>query len=88
MIGEWHWRHRPGTSGLSRDTWHLVDGRGRDRCTIWATRDGEFTLHTWDERGTGGENFTVATIGDAKRHAVASIVLQGWAPGGWRVRWQ
>ena len=73
--------------GSTRPTWQLRDGRGRDRATIWQTSDGKFTWHTWDENGTGGENWTQGTLEDAKRHAVASLVLQGWAPGGWRVEW-
>ena len=36
---------------------------------------------------TGGENSEATSLDDAKRHCVAAIVRQGWAPGGWEVRW-
>jgi len=65
----------------------LVDGRGRDRATIWQNAEARFTWHTWDDRGTGGENSEAASLDDAKRHCVAAIVRQGWAPGGWEVSW-
>lgn len=67
-------------------TWDLVDGCGRDRATIWQNAGDRFTWHTWDTDGVGGENDEATTLADAKRHCVAAIVFQGWAPGGWEVR--
>jgi hypothetical protein len=73
---------------MSPPRWELLDGRNRIRCEIYPQRDGGHTWHTFDDLGTGGENDTCGSLDDAKRHAVASIVLQGWAPGGWKVRWK
>lgn len=68
--------------------WTLRDGSGRDRATIWQNGPNRFTWHTWDGNGTGGENDEATTLDDAKLFAVACIVRQGWAPGGWRVEWK
>jgi hypothetical protein len=67
----------------------LIDGAGRVRASVW-TGSHTATWHTYDIDGTGGENDSTAgyrATDDAKRCAVASIVRQGWAPGGWKVTW-
>jgi hypothetical protein len=88
VIKSWRWIDR-GPTGISfhSGTWDLVDGQGRDRATIWRNDEKRYTWHTWDDRGTGGENSEVTSLDDAKRHCVAAIVRQGWAPGGWKVLW-
>jgi hypothetical protein len=56
---------------------------GRNRATIWQNSDVRFTWHTWNDRGTGGENSEAASLDDTKRHCVAAIVRQGtWRMGG------
>ncbi len=65
----------------------LRDGRGRERASIWQNADDRYTWHTWNDRGTGGENAEASSLDDAKRQCVAAIVRQGWAPGGWEVQW-
>lgn len=92
MINPWRWKTRVEACSLGRDrrVWTLVDGRGRDRATIWEKGgglDGDFVWHTWNERGTGGENASAPTLRQAKDECVAAIVRQGWAPGGWAVQW-
>lgn len=68
--------------------WELRDGTGRLRCSVLQSRYGtRFTWHTWDTDGVGGENSDAATPEEAKDQAIAAIVRQGWAPGGWRVSW-
>jgi hypothetical protein len=88
VIKPWRW-HKSLAEVTTRGLpiWHLRDGRSRDRATIWQNADDRFTWHTWDENGTGGENDEAAALDDAKRHCVAAIVRQGWAPGGWQVEW-
>lgn len=89
MIKPWQWRedesHVPRPRVLK--AWDLFDGRGRHRASIWQNSGNEFTWHTYDENGTGGENSEAASLDDAKRAVVASVVVQGWAPGGWSVQW-
>jgi hypothetical protein len=89
MIKPWRWIDRSISPRLTaRDgKWELVDGRGRDRATIWQNDEAQFTWHTWDDRGTGGENSECLSLRDAKDQCVAAIVRQGWAPGGWEVGW-
>lgn len=68
----------------------LLDGQGRHRASVWKNSDDRATWHTYDTDGTGGENSEChgdLALDDAKRHAVASMVRQGWAPGGWRIKW-
>jgi hypothetical protein len=88
MIKPWRWIDRsvPGPVS-SGGKWELVDGRGRDRATIWQNSEDRYTWHTWDTDGVGGENSEATSLNDAKRDCVAAIVCQGWAPGGWEVRW-
>ncbi len=82
------WRWIPSTTLSQREMeWHLRDGRGRERATVWSKRDGSFIWHTWDDMGTGGENSECTSLRDAKDQAMAAIVRQGWAPGGWKVQW-
>lgn len=69
-------------------TYQLVDGAGRHRATIWQNSGSEFTWHTWNTNGVGGENAGAYKLNDAKDHAIAALVRQGWAPGGWRVEWE
>lgn len=85
VVKPWRWQRGSAAIGLERV--ELVDGQGRIRATVWPQRDGSATWHTWDASGTGGENWTTTSVDQAKRDAVSSIVLQGWAPGGWRVEW-
>ena len=89
MIKPWRWIDRSGSPAPSvhGGRWELMDGRGRERATIWQNAESRFTWHTWDDRGTGGENSEASSLDDAKRHCVAAIVRQGWAPGGWEVSW-
>jgi len=89
VIKPWRWIDRSGSPAPSvrGGRWELVDGRGRERATIWQNDESRFTWHTWDDCGTGGENSEAPSLDDAKRHCVAAIVRQGWAPGGWEVSW-
>lgn len=89
MIKAWLWSKSMSerTTG-GGEIWRLRDGRGRERATVWQNSSDRYTWHTWDDRGTGGENAEATSLDDAKRHCVASIVLQGCAPGGWEVRWR
>ena len=89
MIKPWRWVVRSVASRLTigGGKWELLDGRGRERVTIWQNSDDRFTWHTWDHRGTGGENSECSSLRDAKDQGVAAIVRQGWAPGGWTVSW-
>jgi hypothetical protein len=88
VIKPWRWiTTAEPTSVLSRGTWELRDGRNRSRATIWRNSEKQFTWHTWNEHGTGGENSGCSTLNDAKDQCVAAIVRQGWAPGGWEVSW-
>lgn len=88
MIKPWRWH----TSSVlvtasGGGITELRDGIGRTRATIWQNAKDRFTWHTWDENGTGGENDESSTLDDAKLLCIAVIVRQGWAPGGWEVRW-
>lgn len=78
----WRW-----TGSANGDKYMLIDGRGRERATVWRNDDTRFTWHTWDDRGTGGENSECSSLRDAKDQCVAALVRQGWAPGGWKVVW-
>jgi hypothetical protein len=88
LVKPWCW-----TKSLAERTsrggeiWRLRDGRGHERATIWQNAEDRYTWHTWDDHGTGGENAEATSLDDAKRHCVAAIVRQGWAPGGWKVQW-
>ncbi len=88
MIKPWQWFEKSWerTSHGGR-VFALRDGRKRERATIWQNSETRYTWHTWDDRGTGGENSEASSLDDAKRHCVAAIVRQGWAPGGWEVHW-
>ena len=91
MIKPWRWIDRSDRLAPSKyrgGKWELVDGRGRDRATVWQNDEHRFTWHTWDEHGTGGENAEATSLDDANRNCVAAIVRQGWAPGGWEVIWR
>jgi hypothetical protein len=88
VIKPWRWSKSLAETTLhGGGIWRLRNGRGRDRATIWQNAEDRFTWHTWDDHGTGGENAEATTLDDAKRHCVAAIVRQGWAPGGWEVSW-
>lgn len=88
MIKPWRWVQVSKKEGLRRAEWELLDGQDRNRATIWENEPGKrYTWHTWNERGTGGENSEAPTLVAAKNEAVAAIVRQGWAPGGWKVQW-
>jgi hypothetical protein len=81
-IKAWQWIGRP--SEASKE-WELIDGQGRTRAQIWQNDKSRFTWHTYDDCGVGGENSESSSSDDARRHCIASIVIQGWAPCGWRV---
>ena len=68
---DWRWKKLVGLS----ESWRLLDGRGRNRCTVWPNG----TWHTWDETGVGGENASEVNEDVAKAQALASVVRQGWA---------
>ena len=88
MIKAWRWsKSASEVTTRGGGIWYLRDGHGRDRATIWQNGENRFTWHTWDDRGTGGENSETTSLDDAKRQCVAAIVRQGWAPGGWEVHW-
>jgi hypothetical protein len=88
MIKAWYWQKSLAEVTFSGgEIWHLHDGRGRDRATIWQNATDRFTWHTWDEDGTGGENGPAKSLDDAKLFCLACIVRQGWAPSGWKVHW-
>jgi hypothetical protein len=88
MIKPWRWiRSLSEATFRGGEIWRLRDGRGRERATVWQNGEHLFTWHTYDEQGTGGENSEASLLDDAKRHCVAAIVRQGWAPGGWEVSW-
>jgi hypothetical protein len=88
VIKAWRWsKSLAETTTRGGGIWRLRDGRGRERATVWQNAEDRYTWHTWDDRGTGGENSEATSVDDAKRHCVAAIVRQGWAPGGWRVQW-
>ena len=57
------------------DKQHLIDGRGRNRCTVWSTG----TWHTWNAHGVGGENAGARTVNEAKEQATLAVIRQGWA---------
>jgi len=80
------WRWICDDDGKS-SVFHLLDGQRRERATIWQNSATRFTWHTWNDRGTGGENSESTTSDGAKDSAVAALVRQGWAPGGWKVLW-
>lgn len=80
----WRW---VGSDDGKGSVYHLIDGRGRERATVWWNAWNRFTWHTWDDRGTGGENAEATELNAAKRACLAAIVVQGWAPGGWSVTW-
>lgn len=75
----WKWQPRgPGT-------WVLVDGRDRCRANVWANG----VWHTWDERGTGGENDSCEgrhKVRDAMDQVMAAVVRQGWTV--WKVEYE
>ncbi len=83
----WRWKEVRSESIGIVGCWQLVDPMRHDRATIWVARSGEATWHTWDARGIGGENSVAASLDEAKDQAIAAIVRQGWAPGGWKVAW-
>lgn len=83
----WRWTTEDGYPFRNRVVVHLTDGRKRERATIWQNEIDRFTWHTFDDRGTGGENSECTSLNDAKDQCVAAIVRQGWAPGGWKVTW-
>lgn len=84
----WQWKQ---TSDRLRarvlETHELFDGQGRHRASVWMNSGKEFTWHTYDAHGIGGENASSTSLNDAKRDCLAAIVVQGWAPGGWTVQW-
>ncbi len=88
MIKAWQWsKSLSEVTARGGSIWHLRDGRGRERATIWQNSEDRYTWHTWDDHGTGGENDEAASLDDAKLLCLACIVRQGWAPGGWEVQW-
>lgn len=70
---EWRWEKAVGTP--DREEWRLLDAKGRNRCSIWASG----TWHSWDERGVGGENDRARNVIEAKEQATMAVIRQGWA---------
>jgi hypothetical protein len=56
--------------------WELVIHARGEKATASVWRNG--TWHTFDRKGTGGENGREATVEDAKREAEAALIRQGW----------
>lgn len=89
-IRPWEWVKR------SETHWQLIDGNRDTRADVWINRT-EVVWHTYNERGVGGENSSVEirtrptglrdAFNQARDEAVAAVVRQGWAPGGWKVKW-
>jgi hypothetical protein len=69
----WHWTKAGGPA--TGEHLHLLDERGRNRCTIWPNG----TWHTWDTRGVGGENDTARSVSEAMEQATTAVIRQGWA---------
>jgi hypothetical protein len=67
-------------------TLELLDGNDRKRASVDHSHASYF-WHTFDDCGRCGEFDQCSSLDEAKRQAIASIVMQGWAPGGWRVQW-
>lgn len=82
----WFWRQleREATETPEHE---LVDGYGKTRALVWVNAPDRCTWHTFDADGVGGENAEARSLQDAKDLAVAAVVRQGWAPGGWEVSW-
>lgn len=83
----WHWVEDVFSTALAGGRWHLRDGRGRVRASVWGNVGGRFTWCTFNADDIGGENGEAATLDDAKLFAVGCLVRQGWAPGGWKIMW-
>lgn len=83
----WRWHTVSADVALRPLEVRLLDGHGRHRASVWRNDASRFTWHTYDDRGTGGENAEARSLNDAKDRAMAAIVRQGWAPGGWKVQW-
>lgn len=87
----WQWVKVDMFGPMRTYRWGLFDGRNRERASIWPSptleREVQFTWHTFDDDGVGGENDVAYTLIIAQDACVAAIVRQGWAPGGWKVIW-
>ena len=86
MIKPWQWKAEEPTKFIN-GKWRLLDGQGRERATIWQNTENRFTWHTWDDNGTGGQNSEENDLLRAMDACIGAIVRQGWAPGGWEVKW-
>ena len=68
------WRREPDHHD-GRDCWSLSDPWGRTRADVCGGK-----WHTWDQQGTGGENYSDSDSLIARRSACAALLRQGWAP--------
>jgi len=59
------------------DKWQLLVRHGRQIRTV-ATVYPNGTWFTWDKNGTGGENASGATVGEAKVDAAGCAIRQGF----------
>lgn len=66
--------------------WERIDGREqrllagtRELASLWHNAD-NWTWHTWDEHGVGGENGVDRDEATAKREVIAALQRQGWMP--------
>jgi hypothetical protein len=85
VIKPWEWKAEEPTRFIN-GKWHLLDGQGRERATIWQNTENRFTWHTWDEHGTGGPNSEENDLRRAMDACIGAIIRVGWAPGGWRFK--
>lgn len=62
--------------------WRLVWGRRRwrDVCNFFEQPDGRITWHTWDRRGTGGENDTSRSLFAAVEIVIVCLLRQRFVP--------
>lgn len=82
MTKPWRWEKDP--QPIGRHGWILRDGRNRNRCNVFPNG----VWHTWDERGTGGENGACEgryAVQDAMDQAMAAVARQGWTP--WKIEY-
>jgi hypothetical protein len=68
------------TGHVSHFNWHLMvrdslrSKKWRRAATVWANG----VWHTWDRKGSGGENWREDTVKQAKIEAAASAIAQGF----------
>lgn len=81
--GVWIVSSRTHSSGLAIHVLHL----GKCIAEVYEQHRGHDPLwHTFDRRGTGGENASAPTVAEAKREAFGSLLMQWWSdPELWHV---